>query len=87
MIYRGPRPSSTSKTFSVFSPGGAEIAEGRDDPDRYVLPGLICRIAEDAIGWIKDDVLDPEAGKPTVHLIVVQAFKLTMKQKPSPSWN
>ncbi|MFD4833582.1 hypothetical protein ACFWPV_27590 [Streptomyces uncialis] len=54
----------------------AEVAEDRGDADRYVLTGLTYRIAECAIGRIKDEVLTPEAGRPAVHLLTVPAFEL-----------
>lgn len=52
----------------------AEVTEAGDDGHRYVLPGLTYRIAERALGRITDEVR--EGGRPTLHLIVVEAFGL-----------
>ncbi|MGI5192108.1 hypothetical protein ACQEVY_00315 [Streptomyces sp. CA-288835] len=54
----------------------AEVADVRGEADRYVLSDLTYRIAAEAIGRIKHDVLDHEAGQPTACLYVVQAFEL-----------
>lgn len=54
----------------------AEAAEDRGETDLYVLPGLVYRIAEDAIGRISAEVLDPEAARPAVSLLVLPAFEL-----------
>lgn len=51
-----------------------EVAKANGDADRYVLPDLTYRIAENTLGRIKDEVL--AGGRPTVHLVVVQAFEL-----------
>ncbi|MCX4658026.1 hypothetical protein [Streptomyces uncialis] len=54
----------------------AEVAEDRDDADRYVLTGLTYRIAGCVIGRIRGEVLAPEAGRPAVRLLTVPAFEL-----------
>jgi hypothetical protein len=51
-----------------------EVATANGDADRYVLPDLAYRIAQNTLGRIKDEVL--AGGRPTVHLVVVQAFEL-----------
>ncbi|MET9483667.1 hypothetical protein [Streptomyces sp. NPDC006638] len=54
----------------------AEVAEDEGEADRYLLPALTFRIAQRVISRIKDDVLDPDAGKTAVVLVVVPAFEL-----------
>jgi hypothetical protein len=67
--------SSLQDAFGLFA-RAAEVAAARGEADRYVLTDLTYRIAEEAIGRIKDDVLAPEAGRPTVRLLVLPAFQL-----------
>ncbi|MBB4890397.1 hypothetical protein [Streptomyces netropsis] len=63
------------QTFGLLG-RAVEVAEDRDDADRYLLPALTYRIAENAIGGIKDSVLAPEAEGSAFHMVVVPAFEL-----------
>lgn len=57
------------------------MAEDGGDADRYVLTELTYRVAEKAIGRIKDGALAPESGRPTVCLVVMPAFELDALRK------
>lgn len=54
----------------------ADTAADRGQEDRYVLPGLTYRIAQESMGHVKNAVLTPSAAPALARVMAMPAFRL-----------